>query len=159
MPTTQPLSLTAADIMQTDLLTVSSSTRIGELAQMFDEHQVSGLPVTDGAGHIIGVVSLRDIVTHYAGDPDAKPGGHYFLAAHQSDDDGAFEVAIPEDATATVADVMSGQVHAVSKSATVPEISSRMLELGVHRLLVTDAQKRHVGLITTFDVLRAIAAK
>lgn len=150
--TTHP---TAADIMQRDLLTISQDARLTELTALFDEHQVSGLPVTDAAGKIVGVASLRDVVEYYAEEPDSTGASTRVYAS--TDDEDRLEFTVPEGSSATVADVMSGQVHEVPDSATVPEIAARMLDLGVHRLLVADSEKQHLGLVTTFDVLRAVA--
>ena len=53
-------------------------------------------------------------------------------------------------------DLMSAQVHAVGHRDSVSAVSRRMVELRIHRVLVTDEAGEHIGLITAFDVLRAI---
>ena len=155
MTVNEATTRTVQDVMQQELMTVSREANVTDLGELFDAHQISGLPVTDGAGHIIGVVSLRDLVEHYAGDPDAAAGTRL---SGSSDGEEPLEFTVPEDSRATVADVMSGQVHAVPTDATIAETAAKMLELGVHRLLVVDADGRHVGLVTTFDLLRALVS-
>ena len=145
----------ARDIMQSKVMTVAASTPLAEVANLLDEHSISGLPVTDEAGHIVGVVSVRDLLERYSEDRPA--GGGDFYGAVAGDDDAAqrgVEAVIGTEDTA--AEVMTGQVHAVDQDATLPEVARRMVELGVHRVLVREG-KRHVGLLSTFDILRGVA--
>ena len=58
----------AKDIMTRDVITVSSAMTIKSLAMTLIKNQISGAPVVDKAGKIVGVVSESDIV--------AKKGKH-----------------------------------------------------------------------------------
>ena len=52
----------ARDIMTRDVITVSPATTIKNLAKILIQNQISGAPVTDKKGKILGVVSEADIV-------------------------------------------------------------------------------------------------
>lgn len=160
MPKSDWQSLCASDIMQTNLLTVATSTPLSEVEQLLAEHNISGAPVTDETGHIVGVVSMRDLFDRYTQDPGARPRrgpGFYHLATHDLADDDFDSFEVPPEAEETAQDVMTAQVFAVPTKMPIVDVARRMLELKIHRILVTNEKKRHVGLITTHDMLRAFA--
>jgi CBS domain-containing protein len=51
---------------------------------------------------------------------------------------------------------MTGEVYAVDADTTLQDVAREMLRLRIHRILVTD-QGKHVGLISTFDLLEVFA--
>ncbi|MFQ5675044.1 MAG: CBS domain-containing protein, partial [bacterium] len=55
-------TLRAKDVMNTNVLTVNNDMTVHELALFFTENMISGAPVVDEAGKLLGVVSLSDIV-------------------------------------------------------------------------------------------------
>lgn len=151
--------LTARDIMQTQVLTVSVDTPLSEVERLLSEHRISGLPVTDEAGHLVGVVSIRDLIEHYTEDPDARPRrgrGFYQLDTEELADEDIEAFEVPEEAEETAGDIMTAEVYAVPADAKLPEVARRMVELRIHRILVRENGK-HVGLISTFDLLGALA--
>jgi CBS domain-containing protein len=52
----------ARDIMTHDVITVAADTPVQDLAMLLLEHHVSGVPVVDGSGKILGVVSEADLL-------------------------------------------------------------------------------------------------
>ena len=56
--------------MTSDVVAVRPDTTYGELAALFRGHRVSGFPVVDGAGKVVGVVSETDLLA-VAGGPAA----------------------------------------------------------------------------------------
>lgn len=54
--------LTAAEIMTTDVITVTTSTTVRELAELFVTHRISSVPVVDNTGKLIGVVAESDLI-------------------------------------------------------------------------------------------------
>ena len=49
--------LTAADVMTTDVITVSPETTVRDIAILLHSKRISGVPVVDAAGHILGIVT------------------------------------------------------------------------------------------------------
>lgn len=151
--------LTAADVMRTDVLTVSESTPLSEVERLLGENRIGGLPVTNETGHITGVVSIRDLVDRYTQDPDARPRrghGFYHLSSEGLEDEDFESFEVPEEAEETAGDIMTAQVYDVDATARLRDVAAKMVELNVHRLLVTE--KRHtVGIVSTMDVLKALA--
>ena len=155
--------ITAREIMRTNVLTVSRNTPLSEVERLLGEHRIGGAPVTDESGHIVGVVSMRDLLERYTEDRDSRPRrlGFYHRASSELDEEEYEELdsfEVPEEAEETVADIMSSDVHSVPATAFVPDIAEKMIEHGIHRVLVEDS-KRYIGLITSFDLLGALKRK
>ena len=150
----------ARDIMRTDVVTVSDSASLTEAVQRLAEARISGMPVTDEAGRVIGIVSIRDVLDFLSENPDQRrvfaPRSYYLasfdedLPAEQFD-----EIEVPEDIEATVADVMTAEIYSVQVDASLDEVARALVEHRVHRVLVTES-RRHVGLVSALDVLTAL---
>ncbi len=157
-PKKTPLTeLTAGEIMQPAVITVGRRTPIAEVERVLVDHRISGCPVTDEHGHIVGVISMRDLVERYAAGADRKPDGRFYDAAEWDADEEYGTSAVPDTAEDVAGDLMSAEVYAVDKAVNIARVARAMLEHGVHRVLVKDRSK-FLGLISSTDVLRAVAA-
>lgn len=58
----RPVPVTAADVMTTDLTTVHPDTTTHEAASMMAERRISGVPVCDTEGNLVGVLSEFDLI-------------------------------------------------------------------------------------------------
>lgn len=147
--------ITASDLMNPRVLTVSRELRVSELANFLVAHDISGAPVVDGSGKLVGVVSLNDIAEVLA-DDDEEDGdrGTAFFASEWDEGLSREELEeLPPDAgELTVDDIMTPEVFTVGEETTVSEIAGTMIASHVHRLLVT-REDRVVGIISTSDLL------
>ena len=146
--------ITASDLMNPGVLTVQEDMNVRELASFLMENEISGAPVADAQGRLVGVVSLTDIAALASGESRSpgEEGSSFF--GRDWEDDGLEEEDVedlPLDG-ARVADIMNPKIYSVGEDATVPEIASLMLNGHLHRLLVT-REDRAVGIITTSDLL------
>jgi CBS domain-containing protein len=150
--------ITVDQVMSTDVLTVSTSTPLSEVERALAEAHVSGVPVTDSTGRIVGVLSLHDIADRHANEPEERPTRTSFYGVDsEQDEDGepdAYEVST--DAGGTAGEAMSAQVFSVPATATLREVAHEMLRREVHRLVVQDHGKV-AGIVSTTDLLRAMA--
>jgi CBS domain-containing protein len=154
--------ITAGDVMNPRVLTVRHDVTVRELANFLVENDISGAPVEDGSGKLVGVVSVTDIAEVLSedeeedeeeGEGDEGERSGFFV----SEWDGRLrrdEIEdIPLDATElTVADLMTPEVYTVNEETPVSEIASTMIANHIHRLLVT-REDRVVGIISTSDLL------
>jgi CBS domain-containing protein len=144
--------ITASDLMNPEVLTVHTDTTVRELASFLIDNEISGAPVADAEGRLVGVVSLADIAAAATGeDRSGEDGSGYFGRAWDDSLDEEDVEDLPLDGM-RVADIMTPQVYSVKEDATVSEIASLMLKGHLHRLLVT-REDRAVGIITTSDLL------
>lgn len=144
--------ITASDLMNPEVLTVQTDMTVRELASFLIDSEISGAPVADTEGRLVGVVSLADIAAAATGeDRSGEDGSGYFGRAWDDSLDEEDVEDLPLDGM-RVADIMTPQVYSVKEDATVSEIASLMLKGHLHRLLVT-REDRAVGIITTSDLL------
>lgn len=156
----------ASDVMQTDVVTLSSDTPILQAIDTLEEYSISGAPVVDEAGVLVGVVSTTDIVKaerlRAEVEDDASPPVSAFYRADPLDDEDEEISFSREDYDSnelrrlTVADVMTDHIISVSPDANLSEVASAMVRESIHRVFVVDAEKL-VGIISTFDVVRRLA--
>ena len=119
------------DVMTTEVVVAYPTTPVKQAAGLLTQHGVSALPVTDGQGRVLGVVSEADLL-----------GGSQRLADRQ--------------AAATAGEVMTSPAVTVNPQATVTEAARRMQASGVKRLPVVAGSGRLVGIVSRADLLRPL---
>ena len=144
--------ITASDLMNPEVLTVREEMTVADLAAFLVENEITGAPVVDEAGRLVGVVSVVDIAE--AQSEGVAHGGSDFY--EQSWEEGPPEEVMGEveelEGDLLVADIMTPAIYSVDEESTVSEIASVMLDRHLHRVLVTRSGKV-VGIITTSDLL------
>lgn len=146
--------LKARDVMTADPVCVVPSTRIAELARILEEHEISGVPVIDQQGRVVGVVSKTDLVRRCAEGVDDIPPGYLFeVLSDQGQDEETSEV-IPEPLVC-VEDFMTEAPLTVAPEVSIAAIARMMFDRRIHRVIVTDEEGFPVGIITTLDLLGA----
>ena len=146
------------DLRNPDIMTVADEMTTDELARYLLEHEISGAPVVDGQGHLIGVVSMTDIGRTMAEPSDvesSRSSGFYrdIAAEYTLDEPGERYV---DHRAVTVRDVMTPVIHQVPMTASVAQAARIMVDQHIHRLVVTQG-KEPVGIITSMDVLKMVA--
>jgi CBS domain-containing protein len=147
--------LKAKDVMTMDPVCVSPSARIRELARLFEEHEISGAPVTDQEGKVIGVVSKTDLIRRCSEGTDDIPPAYLFevLAEQGAGEDEASEV-IPEPLVC-VQDFMTEDPLMVGPELSAAAVARMMYEKRIHRVIVADDERFPLGVITSMDLLGA----
>lgn len=147
--------ITASDLMNPEVLTVRDELPLRELAEFLLDNEISGAPVVDAQGRLVGVVSMVDLVEATSEDdeepaPDRSPP-EFLLGDHQ-ESLSEEELEELDESDLEVADIMTPEIHSVGEDATVSEIAMKMLKEHLHRLLVI-RDGRVVGIISTSDLL------
>lgn len=158
----------ARDLMSADVVRLDPSTPIERAIEILDENEISGAPVTDGDGRLLGVLSARDVTRteHVRSGRIEANRGDFSMSALDSDEEEENEDVVlgREDfspavaGTDTVGDWMNRVVVTVDPDATVRHVCRRMYEEHVHRVIVAKDGKVE-GIITTFDVVRWLAER
>jgi CBS domain-containing protein len=148
--------ITASDLMNPEVLTVRDDLSVQDLAAFLIENEISGAPVEDAEGRLVGVVSLVDIAAVASGEGDrlSRDGSSFFIEDEWGEGPGEDGAGVLPTAQIglRVAAIMNPRIYSVREDATVSEIASLMLKGHIHRLLVT-REDRAVGVITTSDLL------
>jgi CBS domain-containing protein len=156
VPATKPLlNLTAADLMSAAVVMVPEHMSLKGAAHRLAEAAVTGAPVVNGEGRCVGVLSATDFV-HWM---DRNRAGHHpaacaaspaFCAPWQIVD----AEALPEE---QVRDWMTRDPVLVPPTATLGELARKMLDAHIHRVIVADNAGTPVGIVSSTDVLAAVA--
>lgn len=149
--------ITAGDVMNPNVLTVQEDMTVEELANFLIENEISGAPVEDPAGRLVGVVSVTDLALSVAKGTD--------LASDQSNPDffvrewgetlsrdDIEELRFGGENAPRVRDIMTPAVYSVDQETPIPELAETLINSHIHRLLVTSEEKV-VGIVTTSDLL------
>jgi CBS domain-containing protein len=125
------------ELMQKDVKTVNLDVVVNDAVVTLAESHISALPVVDGMGRMVGVISSTDILSSEAEaqDPVAR--------------EALFEGTM-------VRDLMTARPLTVSPEADVREAAQQMLYAEIHRLFVTNGDQV-IGVISTTDIVRAVA--
>ncbi len=126
-----------ADLMQRKVRTIHSDATVAEAIVSLADAHISGMPVVDGTGRVIGIVSSTDVLT----------------AEAEAEDRDARQALL--DAT-TVRDVMTPRPYTIAPEEDIREAACQMLYGEVHRLFVAEGDQV-IGIITTTDIVRAVA--
>lgn len=144
--------LTVAEIMTRDVFALAPDTSLETAARVMVQKGVSGAPVVNGDGRVVGVVSLVDLV-----DPDRDKGEGAGYPAFYRISHGVAEILGDgvRPSAGNVQEVMTRSVLSVEHATAVDQAAERLLEFGVHRLLVMEGEIL-VGIISSTDLLRAL---
>jgi len=150
----------ADDIMQTDVITVYRDEPLLNVHRLLGEKDISGVPVVDDDGEVVGVISSRDLLRAINQEHDAaQEDRHYYTGSSSFDDrEWLTDVEEFEDRLSRriVSEVMTTNVISVSPEASVAEVVDLLVKHRIHRVLVLDPEEDEgplVGLITLFDLV------
>lgn len=120
---------TAADIMSVRLITVQPTTRVEDAIRLMVNHKITGLPVVDPDGALVGVVSEYDLLAQLAGrDRDASVFGETIR--------------------------YSTSLETLRAETPLEQIVERFINSRVRRMPVLDADGRLAGIITRRDLMK-----
>ncbi|WAL58268.1 CBS domain-containing protein [Thermocoleostomius sinensis A174] len=143
------------DFMTTDPVTVKPTDSVGTVLQRLEENHISGLPVVDETGKVVGVVSEADLL--FRERPIRLPlylsflGGIIYLEPLDH-----FIQQLKKSLGVLVQDVMTPNPVTIAPEAPISQAADLMLEKRVNRLPVVDAAGVLVGIITRDDLLHVL---
>lgn len=144
--------LKAKDLMSPDPVCVSPATRMRELARMFEDHEISGVPVVDQSGKVVGIVTKSDLIRRCSEGAEDVPPAYLFEVLFEQEGDEAASEVIPEPLIC-VEDFMTEDPLMVSPELSASAVARLMYDHRVHRVIVADNEKFPIGIITSMDML------
>ena len=151
------MSKTVAEVMTANPTTVSPETSLQEAIEILAEKKISGLPVVNENGQLVGVISETDL-TWQATGVDAPPYIMFLDSVIYLQNPLKHNEEIHKALGQTVKDAMSDRPATVKASQPVREAAKMMHEKKVRRLPVIDDDSKLVGIITQGDVIKMMAA-
>jgi CBS domain-containing protein len=145
--------LTAADLMTAPVMTIPQETPLREAAHLLSRSHISGAPVVDTEGRCLGVLSSSDFVSWAEKGGEAGEGEKAirFIAPWGE------WVRIDESPDTEIRHYMTAQPVTVAPATPLGELAQKMVDAHIHRVLVVDDQVRPCGIVTSTDVLAAVA--
>jgi CBS domain-containing protein len=152
------MAKTVADVMSRDPITVKPQTPIKEAIKILAEQRISGLPVVDDAGKLVGVISETDLLWQETGvEP---PLYIMFLdTVIFLENPARHEQELHKAMGQTVGEVMSNHPVTVKADQPLRKAAKLMQEKSIRRLTVTDQEGQVIGILTPGDIVRAMAAE
>jgi CBS-domain-containing membrane protein len=146
------LALTAADLMSQALVMIPQDMSLEGAARLLSQAHVTGAPVIDAEGRCAGVLSATDFV-HWA-----EAGSRPKAADEQAAWSCSWQIfepdTLPQDA---VRHYMTADPVTVTVSSRIGELAQMMLDARIHRVIVVDANQRPIGIVSSTDLLAALA--
>ena len=194
-------ALTADDLMAGDLLLIPDDTPMRTVAHMLLRNQVSGAPVVDHAGKVVGVISTTDFIRS-ANKLDLEnrrafqevdaclfqtkmrdangneivicelPAGVCSVQHVQKDASGKEQIicrdphgvfanwqiaildSVPMD---SVKNFMTRDVVTVEPATSIRDLARKMVDAGIHRVVVVDPNQNPLGIVSSTDILAAVS--
>jgi CBS domain-containing protein len=143
----------AHQIMTRTVVTVTPDATILEAAKTMLQNHVSGLPVVDAAGKLVGIVSEGDFIRRGEIGTQRKRSRwlRFLLGA------GAEATDYVREHGRKVSEVMTSEPIAIAEDATLEEIVTSMETNGIKRLPVMRGDKL-VGIVSRANLLQAVAS-
>ncbi len=153
------MTVLAYEIMTPSIKAVPQSWTMERLARFLTDNEITGSPVTDDNGEIVGIATLKDITEFRwnatRNELDSR------LTPEEEQEARRLRMAIFEEmgkVPVEVRDIMTPIVLSVDEQTPVSEIAHTMMDEHLHRIFVTKDRKI-TGIITTYDMLKLIADK
>src|ERR1700726_452887 len=147
------MAMKAEDIMTRRVISVAPEASILESARLMLQHRVSGLPVIDAAGRLVGVVTEGDFLRRVeVGTERKRPRWLEFIAGP-----GRLATEYVHSHGRKVADVMTGEPITVGEDTPIEEVVRLMERRRIKRLPVMRGTKV-VGIVSRANLLHALAS-
>ena len=148
---------TVTDAMTRDPIVVRPETPLNEAIQTLAERRISGLPVVDDQGQLVGIISETDLMWQETGV--TPPAYIMFLdSVIFLKNPAQYERDLHKALGQTVGEVMTSDPISVSPEKPLKEAAQIMHEREVRRLPVVDDGGQVIGILTRGDIVRAMAA-
>jgi len=150
------MTTVAKDIMTANVISVRADMTVDELAELLHKHNISGAPVTDPSGRLVGVVSATDIILqHEILGGGAAIDSDYHRHIESRDDPLLTALFMDELGDHKVRDIMSADVISAQQDTPISELAGIMYNARIHRAIILDGD-RLAGIVSTMDILKAV---
>ncbi len=152
-----PRDLAVSEILTTEAVTLRPTMAVEEAVRLLDERGVSGAPVTDEDGRLVGLLDSSDLVVAesrlHAPTTIELFGAYLPLPGERR----RFEEEVRHALGRTVADLMHVDPPRLHPSSTVEDAATLMVDHGLTRVPVTDDHGVVVGVVSRANLVAALA--
>ena len=120
------------DIMTPHVISLPADGRVENAVWSLNANQISGAPVRDAEGKVLGVLSKSDLVDSLR---------------HR-----------PVDGETPITEAMTPEVWSIHPDSAASAAVELMVDKHIHRLVVMETTDEIIGIVTSMDILRALLA-
>jgi len=142
----------AADVMVNDVITLRPDDTVQKAAKVLLDHRISGAPVLDAEGRLVGMLSEGDLMRRSEIGTERRQSWWLKLLSLPEIEARDFVKAH----AVKVADVMTRQVVTATESHTLGELASLLEKHGIKRVPIVQ-DKRVIGIVSRANLLQAFA--
>ncbi len=150
------MSKTVAQVMTHNPIMVNPQTPLKQAIQILAEKQISGLPVVDDMGKLVGIISETDLMWQETGI--TPPAYIMFLdSVIYLQNPATYERDLHKALGQTVGEVMSNNPITISPDQSLKAAAKIIQDHKVRRLPVVDDFGTVIGILTRGDIIRTMA--
>ena len=135
------------DVMSTEIKSILHSDSVSTFLAELEKHEISGMPVMDADGRVLGVATMTDVGKVLRDPPLLTEEARDFYSEVEEGADRTLELA-------KVADIMTEHIVMIVPGADMTELTALMANDGIHRVFVMDGEQI-VGVVTSLDLVKA----
>ncbi len=144
--------------MTSKVLIAGADWSLSELKDFLLENSITGAPVVDGKGKLVGVISATDLLRSEEGEESlaSDANGYFSTTLHRSlSKEEMRQLHVQAGSPQTVRDVMTPVVFQVDADTPVDEVADQMVRGRVHRVIVTRGGAV-IGIVAALDLVKAL---
>jgi CBS domain-containing protein len=143
----------AADIMVSNVITVGTTASVQDVADILIKNRISGVPVVDEAGELVGIVSEGDLLHRVEAGTEHRRSWWLDLLASKE----VLAEEFSRSHSRRVTDVMTRRVITVDPDATLADVAATLERNGIKRVPVVKDGKL-IGIISRANLLQALTS-
>jgi CBS domain-containing protein len=148
----QEIVMKARDVMTRDVVSIGPDAEVLDAARLMLDHKISGLPVVDTAGNVVGIVTEGDFLRRgEIGTQRKRPRWLEFLVGP-----GRLAIEYVRTSGRKVSEIMTPFPHTVAEDAALEAIVELMERRRIKRVPVV-AEGKLVGIVSRANLVRALA--
>lgn len=152
------MSTTVADVMSSNPIVVRPDAPLKEAIQLLAQHRISGLPVVNETGQLVGVISESDLMWQETG---VTPPAYIMLldSVIYLENPARYDRELHKALGQTVGEVMTKDAITVKADSSLQQAAHIMHEHHVRRLPVVADDATVIGILTRGDIVRHMASQ
>ncbi|HGY5556633.1 MAG: CBS domain-containing protein [Prochlorococcus sp.] len=147
---------TVKDFMSEPVLSVMPATSLQDAVQLLNDHHISGLPVVNDEGKLVGELSEQDLMVRESG-VDAGPYVLLLDSVIYLRNPLNWDKQVHQVLGTSVNDLMRSETHSCKETLPLARAAALLHDRSTQRLFVIDDQRKPVGVITRGDIVRALS--
>ena len=144
----------AKDIMTTDVITITEDMPVKQIAELFVKNNISGAPVVDDTGTLIGIVTESDLV--YQEKPLTAPYFINILDAFFQINRKEYQEDFKKITATTAGTLMVKKPFTATADTDISEIAKLIIQHRINRVPIIDEENKVIGMVSRHDIVKSM---